>query len=401
MGTITASYYHVTNATATDIAKLDLALSYLSTSSQAAADIFSSARDGMISEVRIVHNGDDSYDPTTRVLQWDPDSGLMVSQNGIFGVQSSALGFAHEVAHSVDPNIGSTSHAQAEATATAKETIIANQLGEPTRSTYNDAVKLVTESNPTEHTTVIHGSSVWTQNDQSGSITIGDGFQSSAISAPDLSGPIDPGAGIPCFGYWAEIESPSQVDESGRPLISVVWVGDPVVINLTGEAISTQGLSNSAAHFDMQNNGVQVHTGWITAGEGVLFYDKQNTNAISSAKDLVPSFSNLQALDSNHDGKLSSADTEWAKLKVWIDKSGTGEFHSSDLVTVESLGIASINLQAQAVHQDSNGNTIDQLSTFTWKNGTQGAIGNVELASAPGHEVQIVGNYNYHFQAAV
>ena len=401
MGTITSANFNVTQATPTDIAKFDLALAYLSTSNQAAANLFMAARDATVSEVRINHNGDDSYDTLTRVLHWDPDSGLMVSKNGFFGVQSPALGFDHEIAHSIDTKNGTETSAQAEAYATSIETIVANDLGEPTRSTYNDAIKLVTTSNPTEHTTVIHGNSVWTQNEQSGSITIGEGFQSSVIAAPTLGAPVTPTVDIPCFGYWAEIEDASQVDGNGAPLVKVVWVADPVVLNLSGTHITTQGLSNSVAHFDMQNSGVQVHTGWVTPGEGILIFDKNNTNSVTNAKDLIPSLASMRALDTNHDGQLNSSDHDWSKLKIWIDHTGSGEFHTNDLVTLDSIGITSINLTAQSIHQDDHGNIIDQLSTFTWANGTKGIIGNVELAAAPAQDIHIVGSPNYHFEAAV
>ena len=44
------------------------------------------------------HHGDDSYDPNTRTIRWDPFSALQTTEGGS---QSPALGLGHEMDHAV------------------------------------------------------------------------------------------------------------------------------------------------------------------------------------------------------------------------------------------------------------------------------------------------------------
>jgi hypothetical protein len=164
------------------------------------------------------------------------------------------------------------------------------------------------------------------------------------------------------------------------------WPDDPVVLNLDGGAVQTQGLQGSAAFFDMQNNGERVHTGWVTSGEGLLVYDPDGSNSVTGDRDLVAGFDALKELtrevDGASSGTLSASDAIWSKLKVWVDSTGTGDFHSDQLYTLGQLGISSINLNAANVQTDSNGNTILADSSFTRSDGSSGDIAGVALRFA-------------------
>jgi hypothetical protein len=166
------------------------------------------------------------------------------------------------------------------------------------------------------------------------------------------------------------------------------WPDDPIVLNLDGGAVQTQGLQTSTASFDMQNNGQRVHTGWVTAGEGLLVYDQDGSNTVSGDRDLVAGFDALKQLTKEVDGAssdtLSASDAIWSKLKVWVDTTGTGDFHSDQLYTLGQLGITSINLRAADVQRDSNGNTIVADSSFTRSDGTSGDIAGVALRFSAG-----------------
>jgi hypothetical protein len=141
----------------------------------------------------------------------------------------------------------------------------------------------------------------------------------------------------------------------------------------------------------MQNNGERVHTGWVTAGEGLLVYDQDGSNTVNGDRDLVGGFDALKELAKEVDGAssdtLSASDAIWSKLKVWVDATGAGDFHSDQLVTLGQLGISSINLNAANVQRDSNGNTILADSSFTRSDGTSGDIAGVALRFAAGSSV--------------
>jgi hypothetical protein len=108
------------------------------------------------------------------------------------------------------------------------------------------------------------------------------------------------------------------------------WPDDPIVLNLDGGPVQTQALQTSSAFFDMQNNGQKVHTGWVTAGEGLLVYDPNGGNTVTGDRDLVAGFDALKVLAEQVDGassdKLSPGDALWGKLKVWVDPTGTADF---------------------------------------------------------------------------
>ncbi|EEF26761.1 conserved hypothetical protein, partial [Ricinus communis] len=68
--------------------------------------------------------------PGSGQLMWNPTQGLQViSETGILGVQSPAMGMVHEIAHVI---FGAD-----EAQATLFETRVARELGEPVRANYN------------------------------------------------------------------------------------------------------------------------------------------------------------------------------------------------------------------------------------------------------------------------
>jgi hypothetical protein len=196
-----------------------------------------------------------------------------------------------------------------------------------------------------------------------------------------LGTPIVPTNEPVCFGYYLVIEDPLKPEGSGNYV--TVYIADPVVLNLKGGPIKTQGVAESDAYFDMQNTGHAVKTGWITKDEGFLFYDKDSTGSMKSDRDLVPGLAALREIDSNHDGHLNSADVEWGKIKVWTDEGLDGDFHESELFTLVQLGITDIDLHYQSINKDSHGNTILNVSNFTWSDGTRGAIGSIELVSIP------------------
>ncbi|NWB99497.1 hypothetical protein HX882_26760 [Pseudomonas gingeri] len=186
---------------------------------------------------------------------------------------------------------------------------------------------------------------------------------------------------------------------------------DPIVLNLSGQDVTTSSLGSSKASFDMLNNGGTEHTAWVTAGEGLLVFNEKATGVVSSDSDLVQGFGALKLLDSNQDGVLNASDAAWEQLKVWVDTTGSAQFDSGSLYSLDQLGITSIKLGATAVSLDSNGNTILDQSSYTKNDGTHGVIDGVSLvfnanntASTTAQADQLVSAmaaYNAQSQASV
>jgi trimeric autotransporter adhesin len=166
-------------------------------------------------------------------------------------------------------------------------------------------------------------------------------------------------------------------------LVSCPLGGDPIILNLQGGAVQTVGMAGSPAYFDMQNNGEKVQTGWATAGEGVLVYDPNQTNTVTDDANLVSGYGALDQLAGADTGRLTASDPLWSDLKVWVDSTGTGNFTSGSLYSLDQLGITSINLSSTATQIDNNGNTILAESTFTYANGSTGQIAGVNLTYDP------------------
>ncbi len=163
---------------------------------------------------------------------------------------------------------------------------------------------------------------------------------------------------------------------------------DPVVLNLSGKSVQTVGLSDSPAYFDMKNNGTAIQTGWITPGEGLLVDDPTDA-PITNDSELIGGFGALQQLDSNGDGVLNASDAAWNQLRVWVDAAGTAQFQSGELVTLDQLGITSINLNATMTDQSNNGNIILDQSTFTTVGGGTGDIAGVGLVGSDSSSAQL------------
>jgi hypothetical protein len=62
-------------------------------------------------------------------------------------------------------------------------------------------------------------------------------------------------------------------------------------------------------------------------------------------------FAALASLDSNLDGSISAADSEFAALRAWLDGNSDGVSQEGELVDLASLGIVSIDLSAQAARK--------------------------------------------------
>lgn len=112
--------------------------------------------------------------PLSGQIMWNPYQGLQViSDTGILGVQSPAMGLVHEFAHVI--------FGHDEAQATAFETTIARELGEPTRANYNAIGSDVRVQNSTQHTDNGH----WTTYERAGLKKVG-GLYDGSTAAPSM-----------------------------------------------------------------------------------------------------------------------------------------------------------------------------------------------------------------------
>lgn len=168
---------------------------------------------------------------------------------------------------------------------------------------------------------------------------------------------------------------------------------DPLILDLNGDGIKTTALTEGV-HFDLDNNSFAEKTGWVSADDGMLVFDRNENNIIDSGAELFGDqtilssgkkanggFEALRELDTNKDGKISSEDADFGKLKVWRDLNQDGLSTSEELFTLEEQGIKSINLANDLKNQElENGNRLVRQGSYEKTDGSQAVIGEYLLS---------------------
>ena len=155
----------------------------------------------------------------------------------------------------------------------------------------------------------------------------------------------------------------------------------PLVLSLDGQGINLTNLSQSNAYFDYDNTGTRLHTGWVGADTGLLVYLPTGTDTVSNGTQLIHTFGDLAALDTNHDGVINSQDDAYTHLQVWADGNGDGVDQSGELHSLTSLGIQSISVTPTPVQRPVGSNLITEVGTVTFTNGKTEAIDDATFAS--------------------
>ncbi len=131
--------------TSAHVINVSLAVKYLQTSQTAAGALANSNF-----SLTVSNDGSDntltSADGSFSQVTWDPHAAHQVyASDGTSGIQSPSIALLHEIAHVL--------YGSDEAGATAFETIVAKELGEPVRAEYNANYPLkIYVENPSEHT---------------------------------------------------------------------------------------------------------------------------------------------------------------------------------------------------------------------------------------------------------
>lgn len=185
------------------------------------------------------------------------------------------------------------------------------------------------------------------------------------------------------------------VDGSFRPDRDPSTPMAPVVLDLDGNGVKITEFGNST-QFMTGKDGLQHRSSWAGAGDGVLFYDPDGRNAITEARQYVftewapTAQGDLEAIrqvwDTNGDGKLTSADAEFAKFKVMV----TNADGQTSVKTLAELGITEIDLTANATRMElPDGSMITGQTTYQRANGTTGTVANTPLVTdAAGYRVE-------------
>jgi len=172
---------------------------------------------------------------------------------------------------------------------------------------------------------------------------------------------------------------------------------DPLVLDLDGDGIETTSPRDTTVIlFDHDADGVKTGTGWVKPDDGWLVLDRNGNGIIDSGRELfgidtlksngqfaADGFDALKDLDANKDGKIDSADSVFANLRIWRDLNQDGISQSNELSTLAANSITRIGVNSSAVNTDlGNGNVQTAAGTFTRSNGTTSATGETNGAAA-------------------
>lgn len=195
---------------------------------------------------------------------------------------------------------------------------------------------------------------------------------------PDGIEKVNSGSGI----YDARDYIDYKKDESAALINEAKTTISPLVIDMNRNGIELVSERDKASVFwDIDNDGLRESTGWVKPTDGLLAMDRNGNGTIDNNNELFGNgagspngFTTLAALDSNRDKFITSADSNWSQLRIWMDVNSDGVSQSSELFTLDAKGIKSINLTYTNTNYMIAGNSIAQESTVTFTDGKTAKI---------------------------
>ncbi|HEX8573846.1 MAG TPA: cadherin domain-containing protein [Allosphingosinicella sp.] len=196
--------------------------------------------------------------------------------------------------------------------------------------------------------------------------------------------------------YYAELANGFRWTGNGLELISDDehngWSLAPVVLDLAGLGLAAA--FGSTVAFDVDGKGPVEQVQWLNPQFAFLALDRNGDGSISSGLEISfvqdkagasTDLEGLAAYDSNGDGLLSAGDERFGAFRVWQDSDSDGVSDPGELKTLDSAGIASIDLRPVATGAtlaNAWGNVIVNTARFTRSDGTIDAVGDAILRPA-------------------
>ncbi|MDF3836227.1 calcium-binding protein [Cupriavidus basilensis] len=178
----------------------------------------------------------------------------------------------------------------------------------------------------------------------------------------------------------------------------------PLVLDLDDRGIELTAMDRSQARFDANMTGAAKPLGWVGRTNGILVFDRNGNGVVDDAGEWfgqhfsasgqpTAGLTGFQAL-----GTLAQAgattfsrgtarvdpktgQSYFDELQVWVDANQDGRTDAGELRSLASLGITSIDLVAQPVNRNVEGNVIASRAGYTTSDGKRHTIEDVGLAT--------------------
>lgn len=190
------------------------------------------------------------------------------------------------------------------------------------------------------------------------------------------------------LGIDLETEDDDDDDDDGPDFDDAEQTTSPILLDLDGDGIET---TTRNRYFDHDGDGIREQSAWVGSDDGLLALDLNGNGTIDSGRELFGNqtmlangkqaengYEALDDLDSNDDGVISAADAAWSDLRVWRDANGNGITDAGELLTLDDVGIASLNLTATTSDDvDGFDNEHRLQSSMTMADGSERATADV------------------------
>jgi hypothetical protein len=158
---------------------------------------------------------------------------------------------------------------------------------------------------------------------------------------------------------------------------------DPIAVNLSGGPVA---LDSSRSAFDINSDGTAEQVALPAAGTYFLALDRNGNGTIDDGSELFGpatgnGFTELKALDSDHNGWIDQGDATYASLRLWAGPDG--EQKSLVEAGVGALYVGKTVGTQFDLRSDAN-ETLGQVvssSVYLNENGTPGAMAQVDLTA--------------------
>ncbi|WP_234416491.1 calcium-binding protein, partial [Xanthomonas fragariae] len=187
---------------------------------------------------------------------------------------------------------------------------------------------------------------------------------------------------------------PGNVNDKFNDAAKFIPRRDPLTLDLDGDGIETLAASYGVL-FDHDGDGVKTGTGWVSSHDGLWVLDRNGNGVIDNGGELfgadtvlangqkaTSGFEALRGLDSNGDGVFNRFDSSFSQVRIWRDLNQDGISQAVELSTLESVGVASIELTPSTADDLDlgNGNVVDNRGSYTQVDGSKGLAGDLQLA---------------------